>query len=329
MNTLTCNHITADYLIIDTRSPKEFEDHHIPRAINVPLLDNLERHEVGYLYKQVSVKQAYEKGIDIISKKLGKLTEQFLKFRNKNIIVYCARGGLRSRSITLFLENLNFNAFQLEGGMKSYRNFILEKLKNFNYPKMIVLQGYTGTGKTKYIENLNNSIDLEKCANHQSSLFGGIGLKPNSQKMFTFLLYENLIRIKDEKFIFIEGEARKIGNVHIPEELWNKMLSSYHIMLEASIGIRTKNIVENYPDIKKHEEEYVDIIKKLKQWFSKDLTDNIVEKLKQGNYDFVVKNLLEKYYDVKYKHFMEKVKINETLIANDFNSTLKILKNKS
>jgi len=36
-------------VIIDTRSPKEFEEDHMPGAINVPILDNDERAMVGTL----------------------------------------------------------------------------------------------------------------------------------------------------------------------------------------------------------------------------------------------------------------------------------------
>ena len=40
--------------IIDVRSPSEFADDHIPGAINLPVLDNQQRSEIGTIYKQIS-----------------------------------------------------------------------------------------------------------------------------------------------------------------------------------------------------------------------------------------------------------------------------------
>ena len=41
--------------IIDVRSPSEFADDHIPGAINLPVLNDDQRAEVGTIYKQVSL----------------------------------------------------------------------------------------------------------------------------------------------------------------------------------------------------------------------------------------------------------------------------------
>ncbi len=40
--------------IIDVRSPNEFQDDHIPNSINLPVLNNLERKEIGTIYKNKS-----------------------------------------------------------------------------------------------------------------------------------------------------------------------------------------------------------------------------------------------------------------------------------
>jgi tRNA 2-selenouridine synthase len=156
MNTINPEQMTDDYTMIDVRSPLEYEDHHIPGAVNVPLLENTERHEVGYLYKQVSVEKAYEKGLEFIAGKMDRFIAKLLPYKNRKLLIYCARGGMRSGSVTRLLESLDFNATQLEGGMKSYRNYVLKQIEEFDYPELIVIQGYTGSAKTKYIEHLEN-----------------------------------------------------------------------------------------------------------------------------------------------------------------------------
>ena len=40
--------------IIDVRTPAEYAEDHIPGAINLPVLSNNQRKEVGTIYKQVS-----------------------------------------------------------------------------------------------------------------------------------------------------------------------------------------------------------------------------------------------------------------------------------
>ncbi len=327
MKTISCSELSNE-VIVDVRAPVEYENHHIPGAVSIPLLENVERHEVGYLYKQVSVEKAYEKGFEFILQKLDKFIGKFLSFKGKKIVVHCARGGMRSGSVVKLLDNLGFDVYQLEGGMKAYRNFVLQEVDSFKFPKLIVLQGYTGSAKTKYIENLPNSIDLEKCANHQSSLFGAVGLKPNSQKMFMFLLYENLKRVKDFDVVFIEGEARKIGDVLIPLSLWEEMNKSYTVMLDVSLKNRASHIVERYPDCGKHASEYISIIKKLKEWLSNEVVEELVQKFSDGEYQYVVEVLLEKYYDLRYKHFISKIKVSETIDANDFEKTLELLREK-
>ena len=41
-------------MIVDARSPGEFAEDHVPGAINLPVLTDAERHEVGTIYVQES-----------------------------------------------------------------------------------------------------------------------------------------------------------------------------------------------------------------------------------------------------------------------------------
>lgn len=211
---------------IDVRTPLEFAEDHIGGAVNIPVLSNDERALVGTIYKKESSEKAVDLGIDFFSKRLPEISTTLRKFAGKKIIAYCWRGGMRSRAFVSFLHSLNFDIVQLDGGYKSFRAVVREGLYSFEIKnKLITIYGMTGSGKTEIINKLYpESIDLEGLAQHRSSLFGHVGLNPRSQKVFEHLLYDELIRVEGMPYVFVEGESRRIGNVNIPENFFDKML---------------------------------------------------------------------------------------------------------
>ena len=200
-------------LILDARTPKEYAEDHLLGAINVPLLDDQERHEVGIIYRQYSREKAIERGMELFPNKIPSIYHAVKEHKNKTIIVYCARGGMRSGIIASLLESIGFKVLQVEGGYKSFRHYITDQLYNFQLkPKIICLYGLTCSGKTKLLKQFQNSLNLEELAQHRGSLYGGVGLKPNRQKRFENLLLQRLKELNHHNYIFVEGESRKIGN---------------------------------------------------------------------------------------------------------------------
>ena len=53
-------------IILDVRSPAEFDDGHIDGAISWPLFSNDERAQIGTLYKQRSREEAVDLGLELI-----------------------------------------------------------------------------------------------------------------------------------------------------------------------------------------------------------------------------------------------------------------------
>ena len=53
--------------IIDVRSPNEFNEDHLPNALNLPVLDNSEREEIGTIYKNENPFIAKRKGAALVS----------------------------------------------------------------------------------------------------------------------------------------------------------------------------------------------------------------------------------------------------------------------
>ena len=212
---------------------------------------------------------------------------------------------MRSKSLTILLQSLGFDIKQLEGGHKVYRNYIIEQLKNYRPKgKFVVLYGMTGCGKTKMLKKFKNSLDLEGLAQHRSSLFGDIGLKPRSQKMFEALLFKRLSELKEHDYIITEGESRKIGQVIIPEAIYTEMQKGINVKVEASMEQRVKNLMECYSN--KEDDKIIEKIKMLSKSLGNKRTGEMLELFEKKRFEEVAKILLEEYYDPLYSHTINK-----------------------
>jgi tRNA 2-selenouridine synthase len=312
------DYLKADFdVIIDVRSPKEFEESHIPGSINLYVLNNEEHHEIGYLYKQVSKKIANKKGVIYILKNISHHLENN-EFENKKILIYCARGGKRSESFYTILKQLGYDVYRLNKGYKGYRSYVTNYLRNIEH-NFLVLRGPSGCGKSELIQNLTPSLDLEGLANHYGSSFGARGEQP-SQKMFENLIFEKLRKIDKNDFVFIEAESSRLGNLLLPGNLTKKIKSSPQIEINAPLEDRIKRILEYYGDIDKN--EFVNNLNKIKKYISNESYNEIVDNFEKGNLKTVAKILLVDYYDKVYK----KKEAEYFILNNNLEETLKKLK---
>src|SRR5512146_1733797 len=90
------------WLIIDVRSPGEYQDGHIPNAINLPLFTDEERAKVGTLYMQASREAAMDAGLAIAGGKMKALVRQgraIAQQSESRILIHCWRGGNRSKAV--------------------------------------------------------------------------------------------------------------------------------------------------------------------------------------------------------------------------------------
>ena len=289
-------------LLLDARSEGEFLDHHIPGAFNIPILDNEARAIVGTIYKQQNQAAAIDAGWDHLKDKIDELiTSAEEKIDRRKIVVYCARGGMRSRILANLLSQRGHKIYQLEGGIKDYRNYLYKEfedlVKTFK-GRFIVLEGKTGTQKTKIIHKTTlPKIDLEDLAQHRSSIYGDLHLQPRSQKMFLFLLYEEFKKLHNEPYIIIEGESKRIGFIQIPEDFYKLIRKGLYIEVTADIDVRVKNVLDEYfPDNGK---EVIAATPKLRKYLGKKV-DWLIDLFQQGKHEEGIQYLLEEYYDKKY-----------------------------
>ncbi len=193
-----------NYILVDVRCPREYKNATIPGALNIALLSDQEYEIVGTLYKQEGRKIATLKAMEYVGPRLKELFLSFDKVfeRNKEIAIFCARGGMRSSCVINFLSNFSFPIVKVNNGYKGYREYVRENLAHlFNQKSFLMLYGKTGVGKTELLKELKNRnydiLDIEGCANHRGSLLGSIGLsEPSSQKMFESYLFDSLRKSK-------------------------------------------------------------------------------------------------------------------------------------
>ena len=250
----------ATALIIDVRSPGEFEHAHIISAVNLPLFSNEERAIIGTTYKKQSREAAIKVGLPLFGNKLLPMIETVETWVSEKqklnngikpaLFVHCWRGGMRSAAVAWLLDLYGFKVFQLTGGYKTYRNWVLAQFIK-PYP-IKVLGGYTGSGKTEILHVLKKRnhevIDLEGLAHHKGSAFGAIGqLTQPSQEMFENKLADALCHTNtDQKTLWIEDESQRIGLVIIPVEFLKQMRNSVCHFFVIPFEERLQFIMEGY-----------------------------------------------------------------------------------
>ncbi len=307
--------IVSDGLLIDVRSPEEYYKGHMPNSINIPLFNDIERSIVGKKYKVSGRKHAVLAGLSIIEKKLNKLIEDLSSANEKNILInnekfnknkilkiYCARGGMRSQSISWLLQKMRIKTVTLKGGYKSYRNYVL---KMFSLKKnYVIIGGKTGTGKTRILnllrEHGSQTVDLEDLANHRGSSFGGLGMKSQpSNEQFENLIADKLKKFNKRETIYLEAESANIGKCRIPFELFKRIKESPRIEIINSKENRIKELINTYS--KYPSRDLIESVEKISRRLGPQRTKSAKESIEKKDWVGVCEAVLD-YYDKCYEY---------------------------
>ena len=289
-------------LAVDVRTPAEFAGGYIPTAINLPLFSNVERSEIGLLYKTVGKIQAVAKGLEVAVPRVESFLHPFKAWGKKNLLIYCARGGMRSGTVSQLLQQRGFSARQLSGGYKEFRHLVLKRLKQLTPPCMLVLQGFTGVGKTRLLQLLDNHLDLEDLAQHRGSLFGGVGMQTHTQQQFEARLWLALEKLDLTQPVWVEAESSKIGPLLLPHTLHRGIRHSPQVWINAPMKIRIQRIVQDYGNLAANQPAAIETaMNSLKMLLGKKQLRQLCRWLQQGQLEMVAQVLLETYYDPCYR----------------------------
>lgn len=295
--------------IIDVRTPAEFALDHIPGAINLPVLSNEERIEIGTLYKQASPFVAKKLGAAYVSRNIADhLEKSLIDFpREWRPLIYCWRGGERSGAFTHILNRIGWKALQLQSGYQGFRRIVINDLdqaaKDFSFQ---VIAGMTGTGKTRILQEIGllgqQILDLEGLAIHRGSVLGN---EPNveqpTQKGFETNLWNALNSLDPSKIVFVESESKKVGGLHIPDLLMERIRGGQCIELRSGTHTRVSWLLRDYEHFLSNPESFKDKLSLLTSRYGKEQITKWHEAIDSGDFESLVEELLVMHYDPSYQ----------------------------
>ena len=298
---------------IDVRSPAEFALDHVPDAENHPVLSNDERSRVGMLYA-TSPFEARKLGAAIVARNIAASIESAFMDRPREWrpLVYCWRGGQRSRALVQVLHEIGWRAAQLEGGYRAYRRHVAAELahvpQRFRYA---VICGLTGSGKSRLLAALARSgaqtLDLEGLARHRGSVLGGLpGERQPSQKGFESALLDALSRLDPSRAVFVESESRRIGAVQMPDALLAGMRAGVALTLSTPREARITLIKEDYAHFFAAPDALGDCFKPLIEVHGKAKLARWEAMAAAQEWDVLIAELLDTHYDPIYTRSLQR-----------------------
>jgi tRNA 2-selenouridine synthase len=287
---------------------------HVPGAISAPVLYDVERAEVGTLYKQVSAFEAKKVGAELIARNVARHIKILLSDKPKTWrpLVYCWRGGKRSGAMAHILREIGWDAQTLPGGYKAYRKWVVQQLEilpqQFDFQ---VVHGPTGSGKSRLLAALARAgaqiLDLEALAAHRGSVLGGLPDRPQpSQKMFESQLLNALSALDKARLVYVEGESKKIGQLQVPEALIARMRASPCLRIETDTETRVTLLLNEYRHFLEDQvvlEAQLDCLVSL---HGRERISGWKELATQGAWREFVARLLAEHYDPAYRRSSHK-----------------------
>jgi tRNA 2-selenouridine synthase len=330
------NIVIQEIPLIDVRSPIEFKKGAFLNALNLPLMTDEERHLVGICYKEKGNSEAVKLGYQLVSgqkqeARVNAWASQFYMYPDS--VFYCFRGGLRSQISQQWVFNATGMVIpRLEGGYKAFRNYLLSELDSVPNSTPILLGGYTGSGKTILLKELDNSIDLEGIAHHRGSSFGEYITPQPTQITFENNLAYALIQHENKayRYVILEDEGSHIARCNIPKPIAEYFDRGDLVLIERPLEERVSITMNEY--VIQSQANYLEFYgeRGLLEWYNymsasisrikKRLGGNFKqiitsfehaykEQMYAGNVNlhrYWIEALLKEYYDPLYLHQIQK-----------------------
>ncbi|SPF50768.1 tRNA 2-selenouridine synthase [Candidatus Desulfosporosinus infrequens] len=300
---------TLDHpILVDVRSEGEFDEATIPGSVNIPLFSNEERVKVGTTYTQTSPSLARELGLRIVSPKLPDIVKKVEELsKNGPLVLFCWRGGMRSKSLATVVDLMGIPVYRLQGGYKAYRSQVVDYCETKLPFQVVVLRGNTGVGKTELLKKLRAdgypAIDLEQLANNRGSVFGAVGLgSPPSQKKFEGLLFEELVALSKWSYIIVECESKRIGRVTLSTNFYTAMQEGIQILHYDSLENRVQRLLKEYTSVPNALQEIGTALERLIKTLGHVKVQELKALLDGGCLEVFTERLLVEYYDKLYAY---------------------------
>ena len=302
--------LLESHCIVDVRTPLEFAEDHLPGAVNVPILTNEERVEIGTLHKHEGPQRARQRGLELTCSRFGGMVAEVAAHAaGRPVLVYCWRGGLRSLSMAILLEMSGYSVVQLQGGYKAFRQVVSRYFDEFvPSAPLVILHGMTGSGKTAFINGLDPQrwgfIDLEGLARHRGSAFGALGLDQASlsQKRFDTLLWDAFRRLPDALPVVLEGESRRIGRILLPGRLYDVMSAGVKVWCSVSCETRVARLAGEYAR-DEYREGMAEALERIRRKLGGEQYGELRRLLDVWDVQGLARGLIEGYYDkLYYRH---------------------------
>lgn len=306
----------------DVRTPSEYATAHVVGALNLPLFSDEERAIVGTTYKQKSREEAIEEGLALVGPRLHQIIRD-VKSRvgepssAPELMIYCARGGMRSGSVSWLLNLYGYKVQIYPGGFQGYKQTLNSLVQQVQ--RMIIIEGPTGSGKTELLYHLADRgaqiIDLEGLGHHRGSAFGYLPYNPQpSGEMFSCLLIDTLEHLDLSLPIFLESESQKIGTIQIPEVFFNRMRSSQVIRINQPVEERVRRINNEYGVL--DPQFLMTAFTKISKRLGNEQSQHAIRCIQEGNLKTPIEIAL-KYYDKAYARSGKELWVNDERTAFD------------
>ncbi|MGL6211362.1 MAG: tRNA 2-selenouridine(34) synthase MnmH, partial [Paracoccaceae bacterium] len=309
--------------IIDVRAPAEYAEDHLPGAINLPVLDDAERAEVGTIYKQANPFTARKLGAALVARNaaahlMGSLKDKPGGWRP---LVYCWRGGQRSGSFATILAQIGWRVDTISGGYKAWRSLVVQAVQEAPFPcRVVVLDGNTGSAKTDVLNLLPERgvqvIDLEGLAGHRGSLFGALGAQP-SQKAFEGRLAMAMAALDPARPVVIEAESSKVGQVSLPPGIWKAMVAAPRVAIASGATARARYLVGAYGDLVEDGARLAEVIGKLRHLYPAGVIEEWQRLAATGAFATLAEALMREHYDPRYEKHRARMAGRVTEVAAD------------
>jgi len=313
-SSMLANALNGDYaLVIDARSQREYTEDHVPCAVNLPVVDNEEYAEVGTTHR-TDKHRAYLIGVSYALRNISHAIDDLVASLPKDarMLVYCFRGGKRSKLWFDALSTIGYRVDRLPGGWKAYRAWVRDQLtelpRTFRYH---VLCGPTGCGKTRLLSALATVgaqvLDLEALARHRGSLIGDIpDLGQPTQKWFESQLIDALRRFDPEKPVWVESESKKIGAIQLPAALLESMRDARVFAVSAPMSERVQLWREDYAHFEHDPDALLERLRPLRPLVGGEEFAHWESLAKERRMPELFRRLMEAHYDPAYGHSIRK-----------------------